>query len=406
MRPVHSHTAHPSAGSPRRLHVLILTDRDWTHPQGGGTGTNLFGQVAHWLHWGQRVTVISGGYPGARALDVDGALTIHRHGGRSTVFPQTILRQWRGLVPDADVVLEVVNGITFLTPLWLRTPRVALVHHIHRRHYVEEMGGVGRVAGFALETAPLALLYRRTRFLTVSASGAADVAAHGIRRSSIEVNHNGVETTALVPGVRSPSPSLLYLGRLKRYKHVEDVIAIVVGTPGVTLDVVGDGEQGDELMRLADAEGVADRVRFHGHVDEETKIRMLQSAWVNVTASVAEGWSLSVMEAAACGTPSVALAIGGLVESIQHERTGLLAEDPNDLGRQVRRLLDDAELRERLGRAARERSLTFTWEATARRTLEALGRAAGVSAVCVEPPDDVGAEPLEGPDVEVAGASA
>src|SRR4051794_37437024 len=40
----------------RPVHILVLTDRDWTHPQGGGTGTNLYGQVSRWLAWGHRVS--------------------------------------------------------------------------------------------------------------------------------------------------------------------------------------------------------------------------------------------------------------------------------------------------------------------------------------------------------------
>ena len=44
-------------------------------------------------------------------------------------------------MPDADVALEVLNGITFLTPVWMLKPHVTLVHHIHRSHYVEELGG-------------------------------------------------------------------------------------------------------------------------------------------------------------------------------------------------------------------------------------------------------------------------
>ena len=43
-------------------------------------------------------------------------------------------------MPDADVALEVINGISFLTPLWLRIPRVALIHHIHRAHYADDSG--------------------------------------------------------------------------------------------------------------------------------------------------------------------------------------------------------------------------------------------------------------------------
>src|SRR5947209_3586741 len=181
------------------LHILIMSDRDWTHPQGGGTGTNLYGQVSRWIAWGHRVSVIACSYPGAAACERIGALTLHRVGGRSTVFPRAILRQWRGLVPDADVVLEVVNGITFLTPMWLRTPRVTLVHHIHRDHYVREMGAAGRVAAFLLETLPLRLLYRRSRFLTISRASASDIAAHGIPRDQIEVAYIGVELDAFEP---------------------------------------------------------------------------------------------------------------------------------------------------------------------------------------------------------------
>ena len=121
-------------------------------------------------------------------------------GGRSTVFPRVIWKQWRGLVPDADVVVEVINGITFLTPLWLRrTPRVALIHHIHRDHYVQEMGRKGRLAAFALETMPLRLLYGDTRFLTISDDTAREIAAHGIPREQITVGYIGVELEAFEP---------------------------------------------------------------------------------------------------------------------------------------------------------------------------------------------------------------
>ena len=76
----------PHAENPRNpRHILLLTDRDWTHPQGGGTGTNLYGQVSRWVAWGHRVTVIAGSYPGAEAISrPHERLTIHRMGGRTT----------------------------------------------------------------------------------------------------------------------------------------------------------------------------------------------------------------------------------------------------------------------------------------------------------------------------------
>src|SRR3982750_2866112 len=128
-------------------HILLLTDRDWTHPQGGGTGANLFGQVAYWLQWGHRVTVISGAYEGSKRVGraAEGPEP-HHMGSRVTVFPRAAWAHLRGVGRDADVALEVVNGIAFFTPLWLRKPRVTLVHHVHRDHYVTEMGRAGAVA--------------------------------------------------------------------------------------------------------------------------------------------------------------------------------------------------------------------------------------------------------------------
>ena len=69
-------------------HILLLTDRDWTHPQGGGTGANLFGQVAHWLEWGHRVTVVAGTYPGAEPVEQPApGLELHHMGSRRDGLP-------------------------------------------------------------------------------------------------------------------------------------------------------------------------------------------------------------------------------------------------------------------------------------------------------------------------------
>src|SRR4051812_534342 len=338
------------------LHILVMTDRDWTHPQGGGTGANLFGQVSRWVAWGHRVTVIACSYPGAKPYEhIADGLEVHRLGGRSTVFPRAILAQARGLVPDADVVLEVVNGITFLTPLWLRTPRVTLVHHVHRDHYVREMGPVaGRAAAWLLETVPLKLLYRGSRFLTISHASATEIAELGIPLERVEVGYIGVESEAFGADEsrRAAEPTLLYLGRLKRYKRVEMVLDALEACPGAGLDLAGDGDHLEAIEAEIDGRGLRERVRMHGHVTEEQKHDLYQRAWVNITASSAEGWGLTVMEAAASGTPSAALAVGGLPESIVDGETGIVAQDAEELAARTRELMDDPHERRRLGESA------------------------------------------------------
>jgi hypothetical protein len=75
-------------------------------------------------------------------------------GSRVTVFPRAAHATLRGLARDADVVLEVVNGIAFCSPAWpwLRAPTVALVHHVHQQHYVTELGLRGRIAAVVAES--------------------------------------------------------------------------------------------------------------------------------------------------------------------------------------------------------------------------------------------------------------
>src|SRR3954452_23419549 len=276
------------------------------------------------------------------------------------------------MVPDADVVLEVINGITFLTPLWLKQPHVALLHHVQTEHYERELGTFGKVAGLFLERLPLKLLYPGSRFVTVSDASATDLEELGIPRSTITVTHNGVEAEAFGRGERSPEPTLLFLGRLKKYKRLELLLDVTEAIPGATLEVAGDGDQREALEHKIAARGLTERVRMHGHVDEATKVELLQSAWVNLTASSAEGWCLTVMEAAACGTPSVAMRIGGLPESIVEGETGLLADDGPGLVEATERWVGARELRERMGAAAFGRAQHYSWDRTAQETLDVL----------------------------------
>ena len=223
---------------------------------------------------------------------------------------------------DADVVLEVVNGITFLTPLWLRKPRVTLVHHIHRDHYVTELGRKGAVAAVLAETMPLKLLYAGAPFLTISESAKRDILALGVPEDDVRVGYLGVVPFAGELPETHEAPRLLYLGRLKRYKRIELLLDVVAAIPDAVLDVAGEGDHREALEAEIAARGLGERVVLHGHVSESEKASLYSRAWVNLTASSAEGWCLTVMEAATCGTPSAALRIGGLPESIVDGETG------------------------------------------------------------------------------------
>jgi glycosyltransferase involved in cell wall biosynthesis len=363
----------------RPLHILVLADRDWKHHDTGGNGANLWAQISRWVEWGNRVTVVAGEYPGGKRVEEFGPrLVVHRMGTRVTVFPRALLAVLRGIGRDADVVVEVINGITFLTPLWLRKPRVAMLHHVHRELFLEEYPRTGELLFRVLERWPLRLLYRDTPFLTISQAAREDLVREGIRRENITVEYLGVDQDRFRRVERATEPRLVYVGRLKAYKRVEILFDVLEAVPGTLLDVVGEGDHRPDLEAEIERRGLGDRVVMHGYVDGARKAELYGRAWVNLTASASEGWSLTEMEAAMCGTPSAALAVGGLWESVLHGETGFLARDTAELAERVRELVEDRALREQFGDAAERRARAFTWDRSAKAFLEVLRRQAGV----------------------------
>jgi glycosyltransferase involved in cell wall biosynthesis/O-antigen/teichoic acid export membrane protein len=358
-------------------HILVLIDRDWTNPDSGGTGVALYGLVSRWIAWGHRVTIIADMHEGApRVSRPHERLTIHRMGTRLTVFPKAAWATLRGVGRDADVVLEVCNGIAFGSSLWpwLRKPRALLVFHVHQDHYVAELGLKGRIAGILLERIPLRYLYPGVPVITISQASREDLIGIGIPRDRIHVVYLGLDLGALAPGAKADHPAFVYLGRLKAYKRIERVLDTVEAIPGSTLDIAGDGDQRAALEAEVDSRGLHDRVTFHGHVSEERKAELLRRSWLALTASSAEGWCLTVAEAGACRTPTAAMRVGGLAEAIVDGQTGILADDPQELVDRVRDVVADPPRLEALSDAALERSKTFTWDTSAQSSLDVLER--------------------------------
>jgi glycosyltransferase involved in cell wall biosynthesis len=81
---------------------------------------------------------------------------------------------------------------------------------------------------------------------------------------------------------------------------------------------------------------------------------------------------MTLTEAAACGTPAVATNIAGHADAVVDGESGVLVDDVADLSSALGRVLGDEVLRSRLSKGALERARWFTWDATARRALEAL----------------------------------
>ncbi|MFC0503998.1 glycosyltransferase family 4 protein [Micromonospora costi] len=361
-------------------HVLFLNWRDTRNPEGGGSEVYVERIAEELIAHGHRATLLCASHPGApRQETTTSGLRIVRRGGRHSVYLRAALTYLAGLAgfgPLAprslgrpDLIVDVCNGLPFLSPLYARCAVVILVHHVHREQWPVVLRAWGARLGWWIESSLARRVYRRCRYVTVSAATRAELATLGVDPGRVTVVYNG--TPDMTPGVapRTPHPSLLVLCRLVPHKRVEialETVARLAGDfPTLHLVVAGQGWWETQLRELVETLGIGDRVRFAGFVTEAEKRELLCSTWVALTPSLKEGWGLTIVEAGAAGTPTVAFHdAGGVAEAIVAEKTGLLAHDAADFIAQVRRLLADDVFRHEMGKAAQEHAAQFTWQAS------------------------------------------
>lgn len=302
-------------------------------------------------------------------------MVVHRTGRRHT-FSMRAPFTYHRLRQRFDVVIEDLNKVPVFAPLWTRPPVVLLVHHLFGATAFEQAGTMMASATWLLER-PLPRIYGDVAVEAVSESTARDLVDRGFRRDRIEVIPNGVDVGSYALGAedeRFSEPTLLYLGRLERYKRVDLIVRAVakLGERSVParLIIAGQGPMTPALQQLRTDLGLGARVELHGYVSEEEKRRLLRRSWIHVLTSSKEGWGISVLEAAACGTPTVASDSPGLRDSVIHERTGLLVPhgDVDRLADALGTLIQDTTLRRRFGQQARAFAADHSWERSAERT--------------------------------------
>jgi glycosyltransferase involved in cell wall biosynthesis len=362
------------------VRLLVVNWQDRENPLAGGAEIHLheiFGRLAA---QGNHVTLLCGGWPGcAPRTSLDG-MDVVRVGTRYT-FPFLARSHFRRNLLGAgfDLMVEDVNKVPLYTPRWGGPPVVALVPHLFGGTAFQELAPPLAAAVWLAER-PLGRMYRGVPFEAISVSTAADLSARGIPSTAIEVIYPGIDTVSYTPcpSERASSPVFAYLGRLKRYKGVDAVINAfaAMGDRSAQLEIAGAGDHRPALERLAASLDLGERVRFLGRVSEEDKLRLLRRAWALVFASPKEGWGITNLEAAACGTPVVASNSPGIRESVHDGETGYLVPhgDVGAMAGAMGRLASDPSLVARLGVQARRFAETFTWERAADETASHLYR--------------------------------
>lgn len=368
------------------MNILLVNWQDRLNPQAGGAEIHLFELFRRMVERGHRVRLVCSGWKGAPArAEVDG-IEVHRVGGRHSFAIRgrgAVRRALRAEPPD--LVVEDINKLPLYLPTLTDLPFGVIIPHLFGTTAFEEASWPMAATVVAAERA-IPRVYRRAGFHVISESTRDDLVARGIPASRIVVIHPGVDSQAYRPDPsldRTDPPSFLYVGRLRRYKGVGVAIEALAlarkSRPDLRLRVAGTGDDRPRLERLAEDSGVAGAVEFLGFVSEAEKVRLLRTTWANLFPSPKEGWGITIMEAAACGTPSIASNSPGLRDSVVDGETGHLVPhgDAAALAEAMLRLASDGGTVSALGRAARAHAERHSWDAAADATERHLLELAG-----------------------------
>ena len=358
-----------------RVHTFAWRDLD--DDEAGGSEVHAHAIAAIWTQAGLSVTHRTSFAVGRPPVDTREGYTVSRRGSRYSVFPRAALAEVTGRIGPTDAVIEIWNGVPFLSPLWWHGPTAVWLHHVHGPMWGQTLPSPLARLGNVLEERLAPPWYRRVPVVTLSPSSKEELVDElGFDRDHVTVIPPGIDPFFSPGPERSPTPLAVAVGRLTPVKDFPRLVRVMAGVrervPDVELVIVGEGYSRDLIESVVRDVGGGGWVRLPGRITDDELLDLYRRAWVTVSASTREGWGMTLTEASACGTPTVATDIAGHADAIAEGRSGLLRRTDADLVAAIADVLTDAGLRARLQTGALERAAELTWEATALANFEVL----------------------------------
>lgn len=222
----------------------------------------------------------------------------------------------------------------------------------------------------------LKLIWRRACWRTVCSQALVRLAHRADPEAEFICIPNGVDTARFVPLPRAPNAQvkILFIGRLiprKGFQRVVQALPLVRQLARVPfeIEVVGTGAAQTDLDALAAKLGISDVIHYVGMVPYDKLERSYQYADIFVLTSLSEGMPSVILEAMACGLPIVASDVGGNNEIVREGDNGFLirGDDVELLAERLAELVNNGELRRRMGERSRELARQYDWSFIMRR---------------------------------------
>ena len=312
------------------MKILWLAHRDPMNPRAGGAERTIYEIAMRLTKNGHKITILSGGWNNCKFTQNLQGIEIHRfktNFGPHLALPVFLVKNHFDIV-----VNDLGHAVPWFFSTILNKNNIAFFRHLHARSLPGQVPPLLAKLISSIERCYF-IIYHDVIFVTESTTSRDDLLKLGIRHNRIVMNPPGVNTTLFRPGTKTNYPSVVYFGGMRKYKRPQEALflfhALLRKFHDLRLIIIGTGPEEFRMKRLASDLNIQEYSEFKGRLSTEQLAATVASAWINIHTSITEGWGLSIIEASATGTPTVAYDVPGVKDVIEDGKNGIKVEDCN-----------------------------------------------------------------------------
>jgi len=326
------------------LKILWLAHRDIKNPRAGGAERYVYEVSKRLVKEGYDITVIAPSFKGGKSFELINGIKVLRY--RTNFGPHLVL-PFHILTRKYDCI---INDLGHVVP-WPTAPlfsknNIVMFHHLHARTLPGQVNPLLATILSKIEKL-YPLIYKRAIFVTVSSTSREDLINLGIDERKIKLIPPGVNKELFKPRIKTSYPSMVYFAGIRKYKRPEEALLllnqVISEFPNAKLYVINTGSEIERLNELSHELKLENNTIFTGKLSDEKLAEIVGSSWLNVYTSVSEGFGLSIIEASASGTPTVAYNVPGVADAIEDGLNGIKVKTREELVKVAIKILKDPE---------------------------------------------------------------
>lgn len=356
--------------------ILILNWRDIKNPTGGGAEILTHEMAKRWVKSGNQVIQFCSNFAGGKKEETIDGVTFIRRGKWWTVHLLAIFYYVENR-KKFDVIVDEVHWFPFFALLYAPHKTIAFTCEVANQMLYRILPYPAALFFRGIEKVYLRL-YRKVPTMVISPSTYNDLVSAGHEKKSIIVLPMGFSVPKRIKKLpKEKVTTIISVGRLNKQKGTLDVLEafthIKKKLPKSQLWLVGPGDAAfftSLVKQFIITHELGNSVTLWGFVSETEKFNLLSRAHVLVSASMQEGFGLTIPEAGLMKTPSVVYNTQGFCDIIDQNKDGILTQkNPRDLAKSVVLLISSQEKYTKIQEGAYKKSLTYSWDQTAETSL-------------------------------------